>query len=189
MKIFRRLRQRVRPHHLVFRVGNRRLYLTGRILLFIKIHFFQAVLYHGFRVRRVVNDEILSVPVQRVNLISKQPRAEGMECAEPYVFGGAADKTIHALPHLRRRFVCKRDCENPVRSDAVRQKIRDAASQHFRLSRAGPRHDEERPRQVLDCLSLHRIQCVQYIVQSQFSSFMEKAASRTMERQPSQKFI
>ena len=159
----RELLECVRTLQLVLRVRDGRKDARGRVLLFVEVELLERVLDDGLAVTRVVDDEVALVELRRLDLATQKARAERMERAEPDVFRGIADHTVDAVAHLRRGLVRERDGKNAVRRDAMRQKVRDAARQHFRLARARARHDEQRPLHVLDSLFLHGVESLEDI--------------------------
>ena len=71
---------------------------------------------------------------------------------------GTADQLLHALGHLRRRFVGKGDGEDSVRRDAdIFDQVRNAVSNDARLAAAGTGKDQQRALGGLDRQALLRV--------------------------------
>ena len=157
------LLERMRPLQLVLRIRDGRKDASRRVLLLVEIELLERVFDDCLAVIRVVDDEIALVELCRLDLAAQEARAERMECAEPDVLCGIANHARGAVAHFRRGLVRERDGEDAVRRNAMRQEIRDAARQHFRLARASARHDEQRPFHVLDSLFLHEVESLEDI--------------------------
>ena len=154
---------RLRPHQLIFRIGNGILNRAGGILLGVKVQFLQTFLDDHLTVAAVVDNEIALVHARCFHFPPQESGTEGMEGGEPYILSPLANHSIHTFPHFRGGFIGKGNGQNAPWCYAFSQKISHLARQYLSLTGTGTGHNEKRPICMLHRLFLGGIQSCKYI--------------------------
>jgi hypothetical protein len=74
----------------------------------------------------------------------KETMACAMKRAAVYLPRNGTDKALHAREHFLCGTACERQQQNPVRTDATLQEVRDTMDECAGLSRSCARDDQER---------------------------------------------
>ena len=166
----------LRREHPVFRIRDDRAHSARRILLVAQIERLQDGLDDRHAVVGVVDGE-LPLVAELFDVAAEDARATGVERRDPRLVAGLAGQLLHALRHLARGLVGKRDGQDLPRGHALFHQVRHAVGQHAGLAAAGAGEHEQRSLRALHGGPLRRVEPGQ--IDHEFSSSFGFSRSST----------